>query len=216
VGTTYPVRATSRFPGDSTRVRPTMITKCSTISAIALGLSACAPSHAAAPATPGCKAAVASVGENGGAQAGEAALAMQSSASGSAAATNARIAEGLLALLGGHPGPEDIAALFSDDLEWEIPGDVGALPWLGKKKGRGAVEEFIRDTAAMVERHRFDVRDILVDEQRAVILGELATTVKRTNRTIEGAFAIVLTISGERITHFQMLEDSFAVSKAAR
>lgn len=49
-----------------------------------------------------------------------------------------------------------------------------------------------------------------------VILGELATRVKRTNRTIEGPFAIVLTISGGRITHLQMLEDSFAVSQAAR
>jgi ketosteroid isomerase-like protein len=49
-----------------------------------------------------------------------------------------------------------------------------------------------------------------------VILGELATTVKRTHRTIEGSFAIVLTISGGRITRFQMLEDSFAVSQAAR
>jgi ketosteroid isomerase-like protein len=133
------------------------------------------------------------------------------------AAANARIARRMLALLGGQPGPEDnVAALFSEDLEWEIPGDVGALPWLGKKKGRGAVEEFIRDTASMVERRRFDVNDILADEQRVVILGELATRVKRTNRTIEGPFAIILSISGGRITRLQMLEDSFAVSQAAR
>jgi ketosteroid isomerase-like protein len=193
-----------------------MIARWSVTAAVAMGLGACAASPAASPATPGSTATVESTAESGATQASGTGHAPQPSATESLAATNARIAKGMLALLGGHAGPDDIAALFSEDLEWEIPGDVGALPWLGKKKGRGAVEEFIRDTAIMVERHRFEVRDILVDDRRAVILGELATTVKRTNRTIEGAFAIVVTISGEHITHFQMLEDSFAVSKAAR
>jgi len=129
---------------------------------------------------------------------------------------NTRIAKGLLALLGGQPGEEDIASLFSEGLEWEIAGDDGAFPWIGKKQGRTAVAEFVRDTGAMVERLRFDVRDILVNAQRAVILGELATRVKSTGKTIETAFALVLTISDGRITRFQMLEDSFAVSQAAR
>jgi hypothetical protein len=33
---------------------------------------------------------------------------------------------------------------------------------------------------------------------------------------LKAAFAIVLTISGSEITRFLMLEDSFAVSRAAR
>jgi uncharacterized protein len=49
-----------------------------------------------------------------------------------------------------------------------------------------------------------------------VIVGELASRVKSTSKTVETAFAFVLTVSGGEITRFRMLEDSFAVSRAAR
>jgi len=39
---------------------------------------------------------------------------------------------------------------------------------------------------------------------------------KANGRTIETDFAIVLTIANGMITRFQMLEDSYAVSAAAR
>ena len=56
----------------------------------------------------------------------------------------------------------------------------------------------------------------VADESRAVILGILASKVSATGRIIETAFAIILMISDRKITRFQMLEDSFDVSKAAR
>jgi ketosteroid isomerase-like protein len=49
-----------------------------------------------------------------------------------------------------------------------------------------------------------------------VILGELASKVKHTGRIVETAFSIVLTVSAGKIIRFMMLEDSFAVSQAAR
>jgi ketosteroid isomerase-like protein len=60
------------------------------------------------------------------------------------------------------------------------------------------------------------LHDVLTNESRAVIVGELASRVKSTGKTIETAFALVLTISGGEIVRFQMLEDSFAVSKVTR
>jgi hypothetical protein len=38
----------------------------------------------------------------------------------------------------------------------------------------------------------------------------------RRRPTSSARFAIILTITGDRVTRFQMLEDSFDVSKAAR
>jgi len=49
-----------------------------------------------------------------------------------------------------------------------------------------------------------------------VILGSLASKLKRTGKVIETDFAIVLTVSNGEIVRFQMLEDSFAVFQAAR
>jgi ketosteroid isomerase-like protein len=129
---------------------------------------------------------------------------------------NREIAQKLLAGIGRGAAPDAIAALFSDDVEFEIPGDNGALPWIGRKAGRSAVADFIRALRGLTEPVRFDVQDILASEDRAVVVGELATRIKATGKVIESPFAIILTVSESKISRFRMLEDSFAVSRAAR
>jgi ketosteroid isomerase-like protein len=129
---------------------------------------------------------------------------------------NLDIAQQFLARLGTGAPPEEIALLFSADLDWNIPGDTGALPWIGHKTGRGAVVDFVRDSSQMIERLGFKVHDVLASEERAIIFGELASRLKSNGKTVEQAYAIVLTIAGGKISRFLMLEDSFAVAKAAR
>jgi ketosteroid isomerase-like protein len=129
---------------------------------------------------------------------------------------NHSIAQQLLTRLGQGESPESIAELFSPDLDFEIPGDIGALPWIGYHKGRIAAADFVRNTRSLTERVRFDVDDILASDHRAIILGSLATRLKSTGKLIETTFAIVLTIASGHIARFQMLENSFAVSQAAR
>jgi ketosteroid isomerase-like protein len=128
----------------------------------------------------------------------------------------ARIAQQLLAEISAGSEPEEIAALFSADVQFEVPGDVGALPWIGCKTGRGAVSDFIRDTRSLLERVSFDVQGILADADRAVIFGDLVSKVNATGKMIESPFALILNVSAGKITRFQMLEDTFAVSRAAR
>ena len=48
------------------------------------------------------------------------------------------------------------------------------------------------------------------------MLGSLVSRVKATRRLTHSQFAIILTVSGNLITRFQMLEDSFNVSNAVR
>src|SRR5580704_9353613 len=67
----------------------------------------------------------------------------------------------------------------------------------------------------MTEPVRFDVQDILASDGRAIV-GEVATRIRATGKVIESPFAIILTISGTEITRLLMLENSFAVSRAAR
>ncbi|MFC3654040.1 nuclear transport factor 2 family protein [Dyella humi] len=129
---------------------------------------------------------------------------------------NLDIAQQFLAKLGGGASPDEIAKLFSANLDWDIPGDTGVLPWIGHKTGRGAVVEFVRDTGRMIERLGLEIHDVIASDERAIIFGELATRIKSTGKVIEQAFAIVLTISGGEITRFLMLEDSFATANAAR
>ncbi len=112
--------------------------------------------------------------------------------------------------------PAEIAKLFSGDVRFEVAGDTGALPWIGQKIGRAAAASFIQDLRELTEPIRFDVQGILANDKRAVILGELASRVRSTGKVVETAFALVLTVTDGQITGFQMLEDCFAVSQAAR
>jgi uncharacterized protein len=129
---------------------------------------------------------------------------------------NVTIAKKLLEGIGSTQNPAEIAALFDADLVFEIQGDDGALPWIGRKTGRQAVADFIRDTRALTEPVTFDVEDILASDSRAAIVGALKTRIKATGRITATQFAIILTVAGDVVTRFQMLEDSFDVSKAAR
>lgn len=129
---------------------------------------------------------------------------------------NLAIAQEFLARLGRGDAPEKVAELFSEDLVWEIAGDVGALPWLGKKHGRQALIDFVRDAGQLIERIKFEVHDILANDSKAVILGELASRLRSNGMKAETAYAVVLTIANEKIAHYRMFEDSFAISQAAR
>ncbi len=126
------------------------------------------------------------------------------------------LAQHLLAAIGEQAPAEVVAAMFSDDAPFEIPGDDGVLPWIGHRTGRQAVVDFIIGIQTLTEPLAFDVVDILANDTHAVIVGELATRIKATDKVVETDFAIILTTSGGLITRFQMLEDSFAVSRAAR
>lgn len=129
---------------------------------------------------------------------------------------NIAIAQKLLEGIGGGQDPAEIAALFDADLVFEIQGDDGVLPWIGRKAGRQAVADFIRDIRALTEPVAFDVEDILASDSRAAIIGALQTRIKATGKITATQFAIILTIAGDVVTRFQMLEDSFDVAKAAR
>ena len=84
--------------------------------------------------------------------------------------------------IGEGADPDNIAALCSHDVEFEIPGHDGALPGIGPKAGRSAVSDFIRGLRSLTEPVKFEVQDVLASEDRAVIVGELATRIKATER----------------------------------
>jgi uncharacterized protein len=128
---------------------------------------------------------------------------------------NLRIAQHLLQKIGSGTPISEIAELVSEDLVFEIPGDTTALPWIGAKVGRQAFADFLRDQRELLEPNGFRVDDILVSEARAVVLGELSATIKRTAKVAKTYFAIILTIVDGQIARFQVLEDSYAASQAA-
>lgn len=129
---------------------------------------------------------------------------------------NIEIARSLLEGIGQGRDPEEIATPFAEDLVFEVQGDADAMPWIGQQTGRRAMVDFLRDLRALTEPLAFDVDDILASDERAAIVGALQTRIKATGKVMASQFAIVLTIDNGIVTRFQMLEDSFALSRAAR
>lgn len=129
---------------------------------------------------------------------------------------NIEIAQAVLQGIASGQDPNDIASAFAENLRFEIQGDVGALPWIGRKTGRQAIAEFLHDQRTLTEPMAFEVEDILASDTRAVILGSLRSRIVATGKTTESQFALVLTIADGVIVRFQMLEDSYDVSRAAR
>lgn len=128
---------------------------------------------------------------------------------------NLQLAQQFLAKLGSNATPDDMAALCAPDFAWDVPGDPGALPWIGKRKGAQALADFVRHAQSLLTREKLDIQDILASDARAVILGQLVSRVNATGKRIESDFAIVLTFAGEKLASFLLLEDSFAVSRAS-
>ena len=127
-----------------------------------------------------------------------------------------KIAQAFLQAIGSGAEPDTVLAMFAEDVAFEIPGDADAFPWVGRFKGRAAVGRLLDGLQRLLIPEQFDVQDIVTGEVRAVILGKLGSRVIATGKLISSPFAIVLTVTAGTISGFLMLEDSFAVSAAAK
>ncbi|GAA4534557.1 nuclear transport factor 2 family protein [Amycolatopsis samaneae] len=131
---------------------------------------------------------------------------------------NAKTAlENLYARLGAGDA-HGAAALFADDVDWDIPGDTALVPWIGKRRSRAEVLEFFttldRDH---LDRDWLTAERILGDGDRAVALGDLRSTVRATGKVIETAFATDVTVNADGlITRYVFFEDSWRVADAVR
>jgi uncharacterized protein len=76
--------------------------------------------------------------------------------------SNLDIAQNLLMQIGSGALPEAIAAEMDEAVVLEIPGDGGAMPWIGRRSGRQAVADFIADQRSLLTSNMFRVDDILV------------------------------------------------------
>lgn len=126
-----------------------------------------------------------------------------------------RVVERYFALLAAGAAPEEIAALFGEEVDWDIPGDLARVPWIGPRRGRAGVADFFRALELGIEPGRFEVRSLLVQGNEAAALGELVSRVRGSGVPVESEFVIWFRVEKGEIVHYRLLEDSFAVARAA-
>lgn len=109
---------------------------------------------------------------------------------------------------------EEIAELVSEDVDWYVAGDTAQVPWIGRKRGKAGVADFYAQIRADITSERFELKDIVVQGNRVLAIGELASRVNRTGKLIESEFIFDFVVEGGVITRFRLFEDSFAVAQA--
>lgn len=106
----------------------------------------------------------------------------------------------------------EIAELFSDSLDWFIPGDVSKAPWLGKRSTKEEVSDFFSMLWKNTEPISAEIYTTLYNMDNCIIAGEFKTKMVQTNKIVQSPFFIHITIENGLIKRYRLLEDSYAVS----
>lgn len=64
----------------------------------------------------------------------------------------------------------EIEELVSDDVDWFTVGDRNVVPWAGRWVGKSGVSQFYAVLRDETVNERFEVRDVLTQGNRVVIL----------------------------------------------
>ena len=112
----------------------------------------------------------------------------------------------------------DIPALLdalSEDVEWVVP-EVEGVPGRGTWRGPEQVGEFFRILSDTQESRQLELREIVAQGDKVVVLGHYAWHVKATGKVWESDFAHVCSVHDGKVTRFQEYTDTAALGDAFR
>ncbi|MCC5575045.1 nuclear transport factor 2 family protein [Microtetraspora sp. AC03309] len=111
------------------------------------------------------------------------------------------------------------AELFAEPIDWQLSWPAEghpAVPWIRPRSSRTDVADHFRSLEAHhpPELNRTSVTRILVDGTHAVVLGEIAQTVRAGGTAYTSPFALHLTVEDGLVTRYHIYEDSLTVARA--
>lgn len=109
---------------------------------------------------------------------------------------------------------ENLTKLFSDKVDWDVPGNEKIAPWLGKRNSREAVKNFYELLWKNVNPISSKINKIFIDNEDAVISGEFSVKMLQSGKIVNSIFYIQLAVENNLITKYRLLEDSYAISES--
>ncbi len=128
-------------------------------------------------------------------------------------ATRAVVQEFLAARLAGDT--ERLVALFADEVDWQLAQNP-VVPWIRKRSTAAeCATQFTELMEYTVAEHaRVSIDTFLVDGSDAVLMGHISGTVRMTEKSFDGPFALHLTVVQGRITRHRLYENSLSIAEA--
>ncbi|VXC42398.1 conserved hypothetical protein [Arthrobacter sp. 9V] len=107
-----------------------------------------------------------------------------------------------------------IAELFTDRVDWKVPGN-SALPWIGTRNEKSEVAEYFRTMwSQFAGPGMAEVHSIVIDGNEGVVLATIGNSSASTGRSFQSPVAIYFQIDDRKISKLHLHEDSWAVSRA--
>lgn len=107
-----------------------------------------------------------------------------------------------------------LLALFTDEVDWNVPGAAG-VPWTGRRSNKAELKEFFAVAAQEVAAtEEFAVDGIVADGDTAVALGRFTHVIGRTGKRFHSEFALHIAVVDGRIRLYHMFEDGCAAAEA--
>jgi len=106
-----------------------------------------------------------------------------------------------------------LSEIFADDIDWVIP-DMPSVPFAGKWRGHGGVQQFFRVVAEVQETLEFTPDQFLAQGETVVVLGRFSNRVKATGKLSNSEWVQVWTARDGKLAKMQEYVDTLAVSTA--
>jgi ketosteroid isomerase-like protein len=105
---------------------------------------------------------------------------------------------------------ETLGDYLDDDVVWTISGPVDILPFCGQRIGKTVVLNLLcRDIPTLLSGRRFVPSAMLVDGDRAAVLGKLTATKRESGRAISYRIAHFMRFRDEKVVEYVSIIDSF-------
>ena len=109
---------------------------------------------------------------------------------------------------------DGVLSYIAEDIEF-VFADVPKISFYRSRRGRDSVAEFFASMGDHQELNgAIDIREIIVQGNKAAVFGHASFHVKSTDRDWESDFAHMWTVEGGKLTRFQEYADTAAMSAA--
>ena len=108
----------------------------------------------------------------------------------------------------------NLLALFSDDIEFIVPGAPALIPYAGVYRGKEAVATFFARLHEAVDFERFEPMEYLAQGESVVALGYGKARVRATGQSTEEEWAHVFRLREGKVGRFQEYTDTAALVQA--
>ena len=103
-----------------------------------------------------------------------------------------------------------LATFLDDQVTWTISGPVDILPFCGQRVGKDVVMKLlVRDIPTLLSGRRFVAKTMLVDGDRAAVLGKLTATKRDGGLVISYRVAHFIQFRDEKVIDYVSIIDSF-------